>query len=546
MFLYAPQQKLKNPPANWPKTALYEGIVPRMERSILHSDEGKRHKKQIEQFVTTRICPDCQGTRVNARVRSCKINDYSIADAVQLPLEELTEFVESIQNQLAQEISREISSRLRSLIDIGLSYLTLDRSTGSLSGGEAQRIRISKYITNALNDVLYVLDEPSAGLHPKDIDRMKRALAILRDKGNTVVLVEHNPQLIELADYIIDVGPKAGEAGGEIQFAGTYQDFLKQHTKTGVALQTAVPLKEIPRSPKGWLPIQQAVEHNLQGFSTKIPLEALTVLCGVAGSGKSSLGEVIKQTAQEQKIELVALSQKNIGVNLRSTPLTYLDIFGLIRQLFAKENQVSAALFSYNSAGACPHCKGKGVIISNMAFMDDVVTSCEVCHGTRYNQDVLAYKYRGKTIVDILEMTVRESVHFFEQATFEPTLKTLVEVGLGYLKLNQSLATLSGGELQRLKLASQLYKKGALYVLDEPTDGLHLTDIEHLLHLFNQLVDRGNTVVLVEHHLSVIKQADWLLEIGPEGGNNGGKLIFEGTPAELLSSNDEVTKPYLV
>lgn len=546
LFLYAPQQKLKNPPANWPKTALYEGIVPRMERSILHSDEGKRHKKQIEQFVTTRICPDCQGTRVNARVRSCKINDYSIADAVQLPLEELTEFVESIQNQLAQEISREISSRLRSLIDIGLSYLTLDRSTGSLSGGEAQRIRISKYITNALNDVLYVLDEPSAGLHPKDIDRMKRALAILRDKGNTVVLVEHNPQLIELADYIIDVGPKAGEAGGEIQFAGTYQDFLKQHTKTSVALQTAVPLKEIPRSPKGWLPIQQATEHNLQGFSTKIPLEALTVLCGVAGSGKSSLGEVIKQTAQEQKIELVALSQKNIGVNLRSTPLTYLDIFGLIRQLFAKENQVSAALFSYNSAGACPHCKGKGVIISNMAFMDDVVTSCEVCHGTRYNQDVLAYKYRGKTIVDILEMTVRESVHFFEQATFEPTLKTLVEVGLGYLKLNQSLATLSGGELQRLKLASQLYKKGALYVLDEPTDGLHLTDIEHLLHLFNQLVDRGNTLVLVEHHLSVIKQADWLLEIGPEGGNNGGKLIFEGTPAELLSSNDEVTKPYLV
>ena len=544
LFLYAPQQKLKNPPSQWPKTALYEGIVPRMERSILYSDEGKRHKKQVDNFVTIKKCPDCLGTRVNERVRNCKINGSSIADIVQLSLEEVVQFVDEIQEELAQEMKVELKSRLHSLIDIGLSYLTLDRSTGSLSGGEAQRIRISKYTTNALNDVLYVLDEPSAGLHPKDIDRVKRALRLLRDKGNTIVLVEHNPQLIEMADYIIDVGPGAGEYGGQIQFAGTYQEFLTQETKTSQALRQKISINETPRIPKDWLLIDRATEHNLTGFSTKIPLETLTVLCGVAGSGKSSLGEVIRQTAQEKNLELISISQKSIGVNLRSTPLTYLDIFGAIRQLFAKENHVSASLFSYNSTGACPHCKGKGVVVSNMAFMDDIVTTCEVCQGTRYNPTVLDYTFHDKTIVDILAMTVRESRDFFAEASFEPQLKTLIDVGLGYLKLNQSLSTLSGGELQRLKLASQLYKKGAIYVLDEPTDGLHLLDINHLLQLFNQLVDQGNTVVLLDHHLSVIKQADWLIEIGPEGGRNGGKLIFEGTVESLLHSQDQITKPY--
>lgn len=545
LFLYAPQQKLKNPPSEWPKTALYEGIVPRMKRSILYSDEGKRHKKQLDNFVTEKKCPTCHGTRVNEQVRSCKINNFSIADVVQLSLEKLIEFVDRIQEELVQEIKVEITNRLNSLIDIGLGYLTLDRSTGSLSGGEAQRIRISKYITTALNDVLYVLDEPSAGLHSKDIDRVKRALSILRDRGNTIVLVEHNPQLIEIADYIIDVGPGAGESGGQIQFSGSYKDFLVQETKTSQALRKKVSINQKPRIPKKWLIINPATEHNLTGFSTRIPLETLTVLCGVAGSGKSSLAEVIRQTAQEKNYELVTISQKSIGVNLRSTPLTYLDIFGPIRKLFAKENNVSAALFSYNSTGACPHCDGRGVIVSNMAFMDDVVTTCEVCQGTRYDSSILKYTYRDKTIVDILNMSVKESHIFFAETTFEPTLKTLIDVGLDYLKLNQSLTTLSGGELQRLKLASQLFKKGAIYILDEPTDGLHLIDIDHLLKLLNHLVDKGNTVILIEHHLNVIKQADWLIEIGPEGGNNGGRIEFEGTPKELINSKDTITKPYL-
>ncbi|OTN89318.1 excinuclease ABC subunit A [Enterococcus sp. 7E2_DIV0204] len=545
LLLNAPQQKLKNPPAQWPKTALYEGIIPRMNRSILHKDDAKRHKKQIDSFVTTKICPECRGNRVNRRVRSCKINGKSIADTVQLSLEELVEFIETIDIDLAQEIKEEILSRLHALINIGLNYLTLGRSTGSLSGGEAQRIRIAKHITNALNDVLYVLDEPSAGLHPKDIDRIKMALRILRDKGNTVVLVEHNPQLIEIADYIIDVGPKAGEAGGEIQFTGSYADFMKQDTATSIAIRSKVALKTKNREPKGMLAVKNVTGHNLQGFSTNIPLQTLTVLCGVAGSGKSSLGEEILQAAIEQELEVVSISQKSIGVNLRSTPLTYLNIFGDIRQLFAEENNVSPALFSYNSQGACPHCKGKGVIVSNMAFMDDVVTTCESCQGTRYKPEVLSYTYRNKTIVNILDMTVTESRDFFNDTPFKNKLQTIVEVGLGYLRLHQSLSTLSGGELQRLKLANQLYKKGALYLLDEPTDGLHLTDINNLLNLFNQLVDNGNTVVLLEHHLSAIRQADWLIELGPEGGTKGGKLMFEGTPLELANSGDKITGIYL-
>jgi excinuclease ABC A subunit len=545
LFLHAPQQKLKNAPEKWPKTALYEGIIPRMERSILHSDEGKRHQKQIDRFVTVQTCPDCQGSRVNEKVRRCKINEKSIADLVELSLDELQAFIATVDAPLAIDLKPELTNRLQALIDIGLSYLTLNRSTSSLSGGEAQRIRISKYINNALNDVLYILDEPSAGLHPKDIERINRALQRLKAKGNTVVLVEHHPQLIQTADYIIDIGPAAGEQGGQVQFAGPYHEFLKQPTITSQELQKTIPVNDTPRHPQGWLAVEHANLHNLKDISTKIPLGVMTVLCGVAGSGKSSFGEVIRRTALENKQEVIAISQKSIGINLRSTPLTYLDIFSEIRQLFAKENHVSAALFSYNSKGACPHCKGKGVIVSDMAFMDDIVTECEICHGTRYRPEVLAYTYQGKTIVDILDMTVNESSQFFAGETFAKELTMLVEVGLGYLRLNQSLTTLSGGELQRLKLANQLHKKGAFYLLDEPTDGLHLKDIEQLLDLFNRLVNQGNTLVLLEHHMSVIKRADWLIEIGPEGGSHGGQVMFAGTPQQLLASDDQITKPYM-
>lgn len=545
LFLYAPQQKLGNPPEKWPHTALFEGLIPRMKRSILQSDEGKRHQKQLDRFVTIEPCPSCHGTRVNERVRSCKIFGKSIADVVMFSLDELTSFIEKIDEPLAVDVKPEIQKRLKALNEIGLSYLTLSRSTGSLSGGEAQRIRISKYINSALNDMMYILDEPSAGLHPKDIDRMNKALLSLKNKGNTVILVEHNPQLIRSADYILDMGPRAGEGGGELQFAGEYSKFLQAGTITSEALQTTIQIKEKTRKPKNVLEIKNSTLHNLKDFSAGIPLGVLTVICGVAGSGKSSLGELIRQTAIEKNQEIVAISQKSIGINLRSTPLTYLDIFGKIRELFAKENGMSAALFSYNSKGACPRCRGKGVIISDMAFMEDIVTTCEVCQGTRYDPEVLKYRYEGKTIVDVLEMTVTESCDFFSSLSFKKELLTLIEVGLGYLRLNQSLTTLSGGELQRLKLANQLHKKGTIYLLDEPTDGLHLHDINYLLRLFNQMVDEGSSLILLEHHLSIIKQADWLIEIGPEGGAKGGQLIFSGTPKELSISSDVITKPYL-
>ncbi|MGX7262465.1 ATP-binding cassette domain-containing protein [Enterococcus crotali] len=544
-FLYAPQQKLKNPSEKWPHTALFEGLIPRMKRSILQSDEGKRHQKQLDRFVTVETCPECHGTRVNERVRSCKIFGKSIADAVMYSLDELMSFIEKINDPLAVDIKPEIQKRLDALIDIGLSYLTLGRSTGSLSGGEAQRIRISKYINSALNDMMYILDEPSAGLHPKDVERINNALLSLKIKGNTVILVEHNPQLIRSADYILDLGPGAGEEGGKLQFAGDYTKFLKTKTITSTALKTTTPIKVKPRKPKDFFVIKNATRHNLKNFSVEIPLGILTVICGVAGSGKSSLGEVIRQTAIENNQEIVAISQKSIGINLRSTPLTYLDIFGKIRELFAKENGVSAALFSYNSKGACKRCHGKGVIVSDMAFMEDIVTICEVCHGTRYDPELLKYTYKGKTIVDVLAMTVNESCEFFIDQVFKKELSTLIEVGLGYLRLNQSLTTLSGGEQQRLKLANQLHKKGMIYLLDEPTDGLHLSDIGQLLKLFNQMVDEGSSLILLEHHLSIIKQADWVIEMGPEGGNKGGELMFSGTPQELATSSDLITKPYL-
>ncbi|MGL9926787.1 MULTISPECIES: ATP-binding cassette domain-containing protein [Enterococcus] len=545
LFLYAPQQKLANPPKEWPHTALYEGIVPRMQRSILHTDEGKRHQKYLNHFVTVKRCPDCLGSRVNERVRSCKINQKSIADAVDMPLTELHSFIRSMDLSLIKTIQEELLVRLEALINIGLSYLTLGRATETLSGGEAQRIKIAKYVNSALNDIMYILDEPSAGLHPKDIERISRALLNLKNKGNTVVLVEHNPQLIREADFIIDIGPFAGENGGHVQFSGTYDAFLASKTLTSQALQEPLTLNDQPRIARKSLTIEHATLHNLNNLSVEVPLGVLTVICGVAGSGKSSLAEEIYQKAQADNQEIIHLSQKSITANLRSTPMTYLNIFDKVRKLFAEENHVSPALFSYNSKGACPTCKGKGIIVSDMSFMEDVTSICETCHGTRYKEEVLHYLYNGKNIVEVLALSVKDGYDFFKDQPFALSLKNLLEVGLGYLKLNQSLSTLSGGELQRVKLADTLHQKKAIYLMDEPTDGLHLIDIQQSLQLFNRMVEEGNSLILLEHHIDVIKSADWLIELGPEGGENGGQLLFTGTPANMLNSTHSITKGYL-
>ncbi len=542
MFLHSPQIKPKNPLPRWPKTALYEGIVPRFYRSIIGRDEGKRRGKRMRKIVTTGECSECGGSRLNERVRSCRINGMSIADVSKLPLEDLLAFVLGVEDPLAVDIRREVEKRLRAMLDIGLGYLTLSRGTGTLSGGEAQRIKIAKHINGSLADIVYVLDEPSAGLHPHDIGRLKGAILRLLEQGNTVLMVEHHPDLIRMADHIVDMGPEAGEGGGEILYAGPFEGFADAGTATSRDLAEGVAIKAELRRPHGWIEVAGEHYHNLGDLRVRIPLGVLAAICGVAGSGKSSLGEVAQRYFSQ---DVVAISQKNIGISLRSTPATYMDVGDEIRKLFARENRVAESYFSFNSKGACPCCKGRGVIITNMAFMEDIVSTCEVCNGTRYNEKTLSYRCRGKNVAEVMGMTVLQALDFFADRPFAHLLRRMERVGLGYLRLDQSLSTLSGGELQRLKLASHLDARGTVYILDEPTAGLHMEDVKKLLSLFDALVDEGNSVIVMEHNLAVIKRADWLIELGPEGGNKGGRLIYAGTPEGMRAAPESVTGRYL-
>ena len=542
LFLYSPQIKLKNPPSNWPKTAKYEGLVPRMYRSIINSEEGLLHAAAINPMLTMGTCPDCGGTRLNEKIRSCRINGKNIAEVDDMPISEVMNFISAIDNPLAVDIQRELAKRLQALCDIGLGYLSLSRGTGTLSGGEAQRIKIAKYINSALTDMAYVLDEPSVGLHPQDIIRLKRSLQHLRDHGNTILIVEHHREIIAMAEHIVDMGPAAGSHGGEIMYEGDYQGLLQSNTITGRMLRSSTEIKSEVRTPKGHEHIEDATLHNLKHVSVDIPLGVLTVIAGVAGSGKSSLMEVFQQQCPK---ETIFIGQKNIGINLRSTPATYLNISDTIRKLFAKANNSNIQQFSFNSKGACPACEGKGVIVSDMAFMESIETVCDVCGGTRYNAETLQYLYKGKNIAEVMDMTVEEAIAFFEGESFQPQLQALKKVGLGYLHLNQAMTTLSGGELQRIKLASYLHRKGEIFIIDEPTDGLHLDDVRKLLALFNEMTDTGNTLILIEHSLDVIKQADHLIELGPGGGEAGGELLFCGTPHEMLSCEKSVTRPYM-
>lgn len=544
LFLYSPQVRLKNPPSNWPKSAKFEGLYPRMYRSIITTKEGKRQQKVLDLMVCSHECPDCHGTRLNERVRSCKIDGKNLADVVAMPIDKALDFVKSINHPLAVDIQRELGKRLQALCDIGLSYLTLSRGTGTLSGGEAQRIKIAKYINSSLTDMVYVLDEPSVGLHPQDINRLKKSLQHLRDHGNTVLIVEHHREIIAMADHVVDMGPGAGGKGGQITFEGSYDELLQSNTVTGRMLHHSTDFKKTVRKPNGWFNIKNATLHNLKNLSLDIPQGVMTVIAGVAGSGKSSLMEhFISNYGQK---EIIFIGQKNIGVNLRSTPATYLDISDTIRRLFAKENHVSAQLFSFNSQGACPACKGKGIIVSDMAYMESIETTCELCHGSRYNTQALSYKYKGMNIAEVMSLTVDEALDFFAGQPFEPQLKALSKVGLGYLHLDQSMSTLSGGELQRVKLADNLHRRGEIYVIDEPTDGLHLDDIQRLMLLFDEMTDNGNTLILIEHSTDVMKHADWLIELGPGGGENGGELLFAGIPSDIANANKSVTKEYLI
>lgn len=543
LFLYSPQIKLKNPPSNWPKTAKFEGIYPRMYRSIINSKEGKLHEKTLNKMITTSVCKECNGSRLNERVRSCKINGLNLAEVADMPIDRAIEFIKGIDKPLAVDLKREILRRLEALVEIGLSYLSLSRGTNTLSGGEAQRIKISKYINSALTDMVYVLDEPSVGLHPKDIDLLKNSLVKLRNHGNTILIVEHHKEIIKMADNIIDMGPGAGTHGGEIMFTGTYNELLTTNTLTGKLLVKKEPLKSCVRAPKEWFELKNANLHNLKNIDVKLPLGVLTVIAGVAGSGKSSLMECF---IEEYNESVIYIQQKDIGINLRSTPATYLDISDAIRDLFAKENKVNKAFFSFNSKGACPVCNGKGVIISEMAFMESIETTCDLCNGKRYSEEVLQYKYRGKNIAEVMDFSVEDAISFFEDQGFVSKLLSLEKVGLSYLHLNQSLSTLSGGELQRIKLATYLNQKGEIFIIDEPTDGLHLDDVRKLMILFNEMVDNGNSLYLVEHSVDVIKNADYIIELGKGGGNLGGNVLFTGTPDQILNSTESITRPYII
>ena len=544
LFLNSPQIKLKSPPSNWPKSAKYEGLIPRMYRSIINSEEGLLHAAVLNPLLTMGTCPDCKGTRLNEKIRSCKINGLNIAEVTAMSITEARKWMETIDNPLAEDIKHATIERLAALEEIGLGYLTLDRAIGTLSGGEAQRCKIAKYINSPLSDVMYILDEPSVGLHNHDILLMQKSVQKLKNHGNTVILVEHHKDMIKIADHIIDMGPGAGMAGGEIVFEGSYEELLHSQTLTGKSLSATSEIKETVRQPKSFFHLENATLHNIKDLTIDLPLGVMCGIAGVAGSGKSSLMECFRK-AYPKPEEIVYISQKNIGISLRSTPATYLEVADDIRKLFAKTNKTKADLFSFNGKGGCPVCQGKGVIVSDMAFMDSIETVCEACGGLRYSNEVLLYKVQGMNIAEVMDLTANKASEVFSGTVIAEKLEPLRKVGLGYLHLNQSLSTLSGGELQRIKLASYLRDAGKIFIMDEPSDGLHLNDIKRILDLFGKMVEAGNTIFLIEHNLEMLKQCDFLIELGPSGGNMGGKVVFSGTPKEMTKCETSITSPYL-
>lgn len=543
-LLYKTGFKPAHPTKDWPPTSLYEGVVPRIKRTFLNKDsrDAARYKEAIDRIMTEEICPSCRGGRLNPQVLSCKINGKNLAACAAMQVSELIEFIRTIREPEAQTVTEAIAKRLAYLKVVGLGYLSLNRETSSLSGGESQRIKMVRQLGSSLSDLLYIFDEPSIGLHPHDVHTINQLLVQLRDKGNTVLIVEHDPDVIKIADHIIEMGPYAGTRGGNVVFEGSLQQIVSAETLTAACMNRKPTFKSEVRKPKGWLPIEHAALNNLKDVSVRIPTGTLTVVTGVAGSGKSTL---IRQVFPKYYPEAILIDQGAIGASNRSNLATYMDIFDAIRTLFSRENRVSASLFSFNSQGACPYCKGLGTIYTDFAFMDTVASVCEACQGMRYTKQVLSYRFRGKNIGDILAMTVEEALNFFHEDEVVTALKRLKEVGISYLSLGQPLSTLSGGELQRIKLAAELEGNGTLYVLDEPTTGLHMSDVEVLIRLMNRLVERGATLIVIEHNLQVICQADWMIDLGPGAGDQGGKVMFEGIPKESIHCGSSLTGKYV-
>ncbi|GGK97810.1 ATP-binding cassette domain-containing protein [Nocardia jinanensis] len=527
----------------------YEGLVPRIQKSFLSKDVDAMQphiRAFVERAVTFTTCPECGGTRLTKEALSSKINGRNIADLCAMQISDLADWVRELDEPTVTPLIKGLQHLLDSFTDIGLGYLSLERPSGTLSGGEAQRTKMIRHLGSSLTDVTYVFDEPTIGLHPHDIQRMNDLLRQLRDKGNTVLVVEHKPEAIEIADHIVDIGPRAGSEGGEIVFEGTVDGLRASKTLTGRHLDDRATLKKNLRTPAGALEVRGADTHNLRNVDVDIPLGALVVVTGVAGSGKSSLitGSV------SGRDDVVTIDQGAIRGSRRSNPATYTGLLEPIRKAFAKANGVKPALFSSNSEGACPTCNGAGVIYTDLGVMATVESTCEECEGKRFQAAVLEYTLGGRNIAEVLEMSVAEAEQFFGSGdaripAAHKILDRLADVGLGYLRLGQQLTTLSGGERQRIKLATQMAEKGGIYILDEPTTGLHLADVEQLLGLLDRLVDSGKSVIVIEHHQAVMAHADWIIDLGPGAGHDGGRIVFEGTPADLVADRSTLTGEHL-
>ncbi len=527
----------------------YEGLIPRIQRSMLSKDKEamQPHVREfVDRAVTFATCPECDGTRLTEAARSSRIRGVNIAEACVMQISDLAEWVGGLAEPSVAPLLAALTKTLDSFVEIGLGYLSLDRPSGTLSGGEAQRTKMIRQLGSSLTDVTYVFDEPTIGLHPHDVQRMNDLLLRLRDKGNTVLVVEHEPEMIEIADHVVDLGPGAGTQGGEVMFEGTVEGLRICGTLTGHHLDDRAALKKDVRAPFGALEIRGATEHNLRDVDVDIPLGVLVVITGVAGSGKSSL----VQGSVSGRAGVVSIDQSAIRGSRRSNPATYTGLLDPIRAAFAKANGVKPALFSANSEGACPNCNGAGVVYTDLAMMAGVATTCEECEGKRFDASVLDYQLGGRDISEVLAMSVIQAREFFgagEAGTpaAHAILERLADVGLGYLSLGQPLTTLSGGERQRLKLAARMAEKGGIYVLDEPTAGLHLADVEQLLGLLDRLVDAGKSVIVIEHHQAVMAHADWIIDLGPGAGHDGGRIVFHGTPADLVAARSTLTGEHL-
>jgi excinuclease UvrABC ATPase subunit len=544
-FLHSESRKVKFQNIN----LTYEGLIPRIQKSFLSKDVDAMQphiRAFVERAVTFTICPECRGTRLNEAARSSKIKGVNIADACAMQISDLAEWVRGLKEASVAPLLTTLRHTLDSFVEIGLGYLSLDRPSGTLSGGEAQRTKMIGHLGSSLTDVTYVFDEPTIGLHPHDIQRMNDLLLRLRDKGNTVLVVEHKPEVIAIADHVVDLGPGAGAAGGEVVFEGAVDGLRASGTLTGRHLSDRASLKPSVRKPSGVMKVRGARAHNLKNVNVDIPLGVLVVVTGVAGSGKSSLirGSVCGRD------EVVSVDQTPIRGSRRSNPATYTGLLDPIRTAFAKANGVKPALFSANSEGACPTCNGAGVIYTDLAMMAGVTTVCEDCEGRRFQASVLEYRLGKLNIAEVLDLSVQEAVGFFgtgkaSTPAAHTILQRMSDVGLGYLRLGQPLTTLSGGERQRLKLATNMGAEGGVYVLDEPTTGLHLADLEQLLGLLDRLVDSGKSVIVIEHHQSVMAHADWIIDLGPGAGHDGGRIVFEGTPADLVAARTTLTGEHL-